>query len=467
MARGRAGISAMRETQLPVEREERAARGRFVRGLYTGVLAGGLVALAPVFAFKALRHGKYLGSLRERFGRVRVAAAPGRTLWIHAVSVGETLAAEPLVRAAARRLPGWRVVVSTTTATGQRVAAERFPDLDVFYFPLDLPGAVAAALERVRPDAVCLVETEIWPNFLAGCRRRRVPVAVVNGRLSDGSFRGYRRAGPLLRPVLDGVGLFLMQSEGDAERIRALGARPERVSVAGNLKYDVDREELEARLAPKRRAAEEALGLPDPRPLVVAGSTAPGEEAVLAEALALVRREPGLETTRLLVAPRHPERFDEAAQVFERAGLAVARRSRPAGALEADVLLLDTIGELAALYAHASAVFVGGSIAPRGGHNVIEPALYARPVVVGPHTENFRQIVGDFVSAGAVVQLPREAADGRGGELLGKALIDLLSSPERAAAVGERAFGVLVANRGATERTLEGVARLAGARLEA
>ena len=454
----------MRDSDPPDELERRAgaSSGRFVRGLYTGVLAGGLLVLAPVFVYKAVRHGKYLGNLRERLGRVRLAPATERTLWIHAVSVGEALAAEPLVRAAAGRLAGWRVVVSTTTATGQRVAAERFPDLDVFFFPLDLPGAVSAAIDRVRPDAVCLVETEIWPNFLAACQRRGVPVAVVNGRLSDASFRGYRRAGALLRPVLDGVGLFLMQSEGDADRIRRLGARPERVSVAGNLKYDVDRGALEARLAPKRRAAEEALGLPDRRPLVVAGSTAPGEEEVLAAALARIRRAPGLEATRLLVAPRHPERFDEAARVFETAGLAVSRRSRPNGARGADVLLLDTIGDLAALYVHATAVFVGGSIAPRGGHNIIEPALYGRPVVVGPHTENFRQIVGDFAAAGAVVQLPSEAADGRGAELLADALVDLLANPERAQELGARGLAVLVANQGATERTLAGIARLAG-----
>ena len=429
-----------------------------IRHLYTLVFAAGLVLMGPVFAVRAVRHKKYLGSLRERFGAVGVGPADRPTLWFHAVSVGETLAVEPLVRAAVEALPGWRVVLSTTTATGQRVARERFPDLEVFTFPLDLPFAVSRALDRVRPAAVCLVETEIWPNFLAACRRRGVRVALVNGRLSDNSFRGYRRAGRLLAPVLAGVDLFLMQSEADAERIRALGAEPARVVVAGNLKYDVDREALEARLSERRAGVERDLGLPDPRPLVVAGSTAPGEEAMIAEALAELRTRPGLAGTRVLVAPRHPERFDDAARAFEAHGFAVARRSRPAGAAEADVLLLDTIGELAAVYAHADVVFVGGSLVPRGGHNILEPALYERAVVVGPHTENFRQIVGDFRAAGAVEQL----AAGAGARELADALGRLLADAAEARRMGERASGVLDANRGATARSLDHVRTLAG-----
>src|SRR6185369_15990275 len=195
---------------------------------------------------------KYIGSLRERLGHVRVEASDRRTLWIHAVSVGETLAVEPLVRAAVECFSDWRIVVSTTTSTGQRVARERFPELEVLYFPLDLPYVVGRALDRVRPTAVCLVETEIWPNFLAACRRRGIRVAVVNGRLSDRSFRGYRRARGLLHGVLDDVAAFLMQSEADADRIRRLGASAARVVVTGNMKYDVDRDGLEARLSDRR-----------------------------------------------------------------------------------------------------------------------------------------------------------------------------------------------------------------------
>jgi 3-deoxy-D-manno-octulosonic-acid transferase len=429
------------------------------RHLYTLVFAAGLVLMAPVFAVRALRHKKYLGSLGERFGAARVDASDLPTLWFHAVSVGETLAVEPLVRAVVAALPNWRVVLSTTTATGQRVARERFPDLEVLTFPLDLPFAVERALDRVRPSVVCLVETEIWPNFLAACRRRGVRVALVNGRLSDNSYRGYHRIRGLLAPVLADVELFLMQSEADAERIGRLGARTDRVEVSGNLKYDVDREALEARLDERRAAVEAAFALPDPRPLVVAGSTAPGEVAALADALDVVRAQPGLEATRLLVAPRHPERFDDVARLFESRGLTVCRRSTPDAGAGADVLLLDSIGELATVYAHADVVFVGGSLVPRGGHNIIEPALYARPIIVGPHTENFRQIVADFRAADAVEQL----SAGAGGPELGSAIARILADSERARRMGDRAVAVLDGNRGATVRMLERVCGLASA----
>lgn len=427
-----------------------------IRLVYTTVLVAGLLLMTPVFVYRALRHRKYLGSLGERFGGIAVGPSERPTLWIHAVSVGETLAVEPFVRAAVDRLQEWRVVVSTTTATGQQVARDRFPGLEVFYFPLDLPGAVDRAIDRVRPSAVCLVETEIWPNFIAACRRRQISVAMINGRLSDRSFRGYARVRSLLASVLQDVSLFLMQSEADADRIRLLGAPADRVEVAGNLKYDVDRAGLEARLAPRRAAVEAAFELPDARPLAVAGSTAPGEEDALARALAIVRRREGLDGARLLVAPRHPERFDEAAGIFEAHDLRVARRSRPEDASAADVLLLDSIGELATVYAHADVVFVGGSLVPRGGHNILEPALYARPIVVGPHTENFRQIVSDFVAAGAVVQL----AAGAGAEELARAIGDLLADRSGAARMGDRGLDVLEANRGATTRMLDRVCAL-------
>jgi 3-deoxy-D-manno-octulosonic-acid transferase len=433
-----------------------------IRLVYTAIFTAGLLLLAPVFAYRALRHRKYLGSLGERLGAVGVEPSDRPTLWVHAVSVGETLAVEPFVRAAVEAMPGWRVVVSTTTATGQRVARERFASLDVCYFPLDLPGAVDRALDRVRPSLVCLVETEIWPNFLAASRRRGIAVALVNGRLSDRSFRGYSRVRRLLAPVLRDVALFLMQTRADAERVRRLGAPPERVVVTGNLKYDVDREALEARLAPRRAEVDAAFGLPDPRPLAVAGSTAAGEEEMLAEALETLRRRPGLGRTRVLVAPRHPERFDEAERAFAGRGFRVARRSRPEGARDADVLLLDTIGELAAVYAHADAVLVGGSLVARGGHNILEPALYAKPVVVGPHTENFRQIVSDFTDAGAVVRLPI----GAGAEALAEALARLLGDPDEARRIGERGLAVIEANRGATARTLDRVRALAGAKAD-
>lgn len=425
-----------------------------IRRLYTLAFSVGLGLLSPYFLVQAFRHKKYLGSLNERLGGVRLSQDPRPTIWIHAVSVGEFLAVESLVREAVEQFPQCRIVVSTTTATGNALARERLANVDVIFFPLDLPGAVARTLARVKPSLVCLIETEIWPNFLAGCARRQIPVVLVNGRISDKSYRRYSRVRRFLPGVLDDICAFLMQSENDADRIVALGAPPERVQTTGNIKYDVDLDELERRLAPRRADVERAFALPDDRPLVVVGSTSAGEEAIVAEALAIVRRRPGLEAARLLVAPRHPERFDEAEREFSSRGLKVVRRSRPVEPGSADVLLLDSIGELGAVYKHADVVFVGGSLVPRGGHNILEPALYARPVVVGPHTENFRQIVGDFLSVDAVVQLPPEAATGSGADLLGHSLADLLADPEKSRTLGERGASALRANRGASARTL-------------
>lgn len=431
-----------------------------VRAVYTVILVAGLFVMAPVLLFRGIRHRKYLGSLTERLGQPNVRQSDLPTLWIHAVSVGEVIAAEPFVRAAVERLSAWRIVVSTTTATGQQVARDRFPGLDVFYFPLDLPGPVARSMARVRPSAVCLVETEIWPNVLAACRKRGVPVAVINGRLSDNSFRGYSRARRLLRGVLAGVSRFLMQSPADAERMRSLGADATRVTVAGNMKYDVDLDDQERRAAPRRAELQRVFGLPDERPLIVAGSTSAGEEAMLLEALMTLRRRPGLGETRLMIAPRHPERFDEVARSVISSGFVLVRRSSAApdpanGA--ADVLLLDSIGELAAAYADATLVFVGGSLVPKGGHSILEPALYGRPILVGPYTANFRQVVRDFLDAGAVVQLSVEEAHAEG---LAKVLGDLLLDGERRAQIGTRAIAVLESNRGATAKTLEAVCEM-------
>lgn len=425
-----------------------------VRAVYTAFLAAGIVILAPVFLYRALRHKKYIGSLNERFGYPRVRPSDRPTLWIHAVSVGEVIAVESFVRAIAAEMYGWRVVLSTTTATGQQVARERFPELEVFYFPLDLPGPVSRTMSRVRPKALCLVETEIWPNVLAHCRRRRIPVAVVNGRLSDNSYRGYSRVRFLLRGVLANVSRFLMQTPTDAERIRSLGADASKVMVAGNMKYDVDREAFDSRTAATRQQLERAFGALDTRPLIVAGSTGPGEESVLLEALTLVRARTGCEDTRMLIAPRHPERFDEVAKLVAASGFRFVRRSGVPDAGEsrnADVLLLDSIGELAAAYADASIVFVGGSLIPRGGHSILEPAMFARPIVVGPHTENFRKVVADFLDADAVLQLSNEQCNPHGvADVFSRLLLD----ENRRHQLGERALHVLETNRGATARTV-------------
>lgn len=427
------------------------------RAVYTVLLVVGLFLMAPVLVFRAIRHRKYIGSLSERLGAPNIRPSKKPTLWIHAVSVGEVVAVEQFVREAVTAFPNWRVAVSTTTATGQKVARDRFPDLDVFYFPIDLPGPVSRAMSRIGPGVLCLVETEIWPNVLAACRKRRVPVAIVNGRLSDNSYRGYARLRWILRGVLAAVARFLMQSAADADRMKSLGADPTRVSVTGNMKYDLNIADFQARTASRRSDLASIFALDDERPLIVAGSTGPAEEAMLIDALKELRGRVGLGDTRMMIAPRHPERFDEVARLLAASGLGFVRRSDAGSqfpANDAAILLLDSIGELAAAYSFATVAFVGGSLVPRGGHSILEPALFGRPIVVGPHTENFRQVVSDFLAAGAVVQLDHADANANG---LARAFESLLTDEKRRRLLGASAAAVLDANRGATMRTIAAI----------
>lgn len=438
-------------------------------------------ALLPYFAYQALRHGKYAGSFKERLGWLPVQ--PGstgisrETIWLHAVSVGEFLAAKPLIDKLRSDLPAYRLVVSTATLTGQNLARTESNGFDAtFYFPFDWKFSVRRALERVKPSIVIILETELWPNFLRECGRRNVIVILANGRISERSFRRYGRVRSLIRRAIGDFSLMIMQSEADAERARQLGAST--VRVCGNLKYDVaienptspDSSDLRFEISNSESAERDILaadigqrfGLSLSSQLIVAGSTAPGEEDLLLASLREVRGHRGLEGTRLLIAPRHPERFNEVARLVSGSGFSCARRSdslspgrrdstqmSSAGgaSLEADVVLLDTIGELALAYRFATVVFVGGSLVPRGGHNVIEPAAFAKPIIVGPHTENFRQIVSEFARAGALVQV--------GPEALALELIRLLEDPNEAYAMGQRAKNILKANRGATECVLQ------------
>jgi 3-deoxy-D-manno-octulosonic-acid transferase len=461
--------------------------------LYSFVLTLLFLALLPYFVYQAARHGKYAGSIRQRMGWLPESAGSDRrnTIWVHAVSVGEFLAARPLIERLRRELPMTRVVVSTTTLTGQQLAKSQSNHFDsVFYFPFDWRFSVRRSLAKVNPLAVIILETELWPNFLRECQKRGVITVLANGRISERSFTRYRMIGRPLKQAIQSFSLMIMQSETDAERARQLGAPTERVHVYGNLKYDsevgedspVRVSESSTRVTDVRASdlsmhRSESLGRSDnsaapSAPLIVAGSTAPGEEEMLLAALKEVRSRKGLENTRLLVAPRHPERFDEVARLIRHSGFTLARRSdnqvssnapfgSPPDTLRSrhriaelnaegrscDVLLLDTIGELASLYRFASVVFVGGSMVPRGGHNIIEPAAFAKAIIVGPHTENFRQIISDFQKEAAVVQI-------QSGDALSKEFISLLSAPDRAKAIGERARSILISNRGATERTV-------------
>jgi 3-deoxy-D-manno-octulosonic-acid transferase len=423
--------------------------------LYSILLGVGVLALLPRFLFDALRHGKYAAGLRERAGKIPKLDSEGRpVVWLHCVSVGEAQAARPLARALLARYANHALVVSTTTLTGQRVAREAFAGdaALVFYFPFDWAWSVRRALRAVNPSAVLVMETELWPRFFRECGRRGVPVALVNGRVSEKSFGRYRLIRFFIRRILSDLTLAAMQTESDASRVRALGLAPERIRVTGNVKFDIE----EAGSHPLTEELRERFGLDGRRPLVVAASTHAPEERVALEAYKLINDSNVKTRPRLLLAPRHPERFGEVASMLDASGLSWSRRgARPDESdAECDVILLDSIGELRAAYPLASVVFVGGSVAPVGGHNILEPALAARAVVTGAHTSNFKAIVETFLEHGALVQLP-DAEDAEAARLLARALRELLEDDAKRRSAGERARAVLEQNRGATARTVE------------
>ena len=408
--------------------------------LYSVVLALLTFAYLPAFLVRKVWRGGYPLALRERLGFVPLAPGPAR-LWVHAVSVGEVMAAVPLVQALRRRWPDVEVVVSTVTATGAHVARSRLPDAAAaFVFPLDFGSATRRAVRRVRPRGFIALETEIWPNLLRALAAAGVPAILANGRISDRSFRRYHRVRGLFRRVLDHVSLFAMQSDEDARRIIALGARPDRVVVTGNLKMEVPGGEAGAAELWRR-----LLHLGAAR-VWIAGSTHRGEEGPILDALLELRRSG--EPLCLILAPRHPERVDEVEALGRARGLGPVRRSRQAPGPTPDVILLDTVGELAALYAVADVIFVGGSLVPVGGHNVIEPALHAKPVVFGPHMANFRDAAALLLGAGGAVQVPEA---GR----LAPTLRALLDDPEARRRLGEAAWTAVRAHQGACERTLD------------
>jgi 3-deoxy-D-manno-octulosonic-acid transferase len=423
--------------------------------LYTSVSLVLFVALAPYFAYQAVRYRKYVVSLRQRLGYLPVSFnVDGEpSIWIHAVSVGEALTARALVGELRARYPGLRLFVSTTTVAGQQVAAREIKDADAtFYFPLDFPFIVNRTLRLVKPQLFVMMETEIWPNLLSACRRNGVKTAVANGRISNRSYPRYRMVRALFRRVLDDVDRFCMQSEESAARLIDLGADPARVTVTGNLKFDSLRS---AAAGPDRamHRVERFFRVPDTRPVIIAGSTMRGEELMVLRAFERMRAsEP---RALLVIAPRHPERFDEVERLSRDEGFRTLRRSQLAIDEEpaADVVVLDTIGELAHVYRLATVVFVGGSLVPTGGHNILEPAVHGRPIVFGPHMQNFTEIAGAFLEARAAVQVRDEWE-------LESAFRDLLGDVPRRQALGRAAQGIVDASHGARERTLAAIAPL-------
>jgi 3-deoxy-D-manno-octulosonic-acid transferase len=437
---------------------------------YRIVTAVGMILLAPYYALRGWHRGEPWRTLRERLGilprdiTLRATAslasegAAAGAIWIHAVSVGEVLAAKPLLEGLIQRFPNRAVLVSTTTETGQRLARERLQAADgIFYFPLDWVVPVRRALRAIRPALVIVMETEIWPNFLREAGRRGVPLVFANARISEESFARFKRwrflIGEFFVRVLQDAELFLAQTPEDAARLGEMGAPEERVEVTGNLKYDAEPPDI-CRFGVW---LEDQIRRQERWPVLVAGSVVAEEEEAVLAAYDIVQRQ--WRRALLVMAPRKPDRFAVAASIAASGGWNVVRRSHLdlTASLDenTDVLMLDSIGELAGLYLFADAVFVGGSLVPAGGHNILEPAWFSRPPVFGPSMENFRDMASQFLAAQAGVQVTS-------GEQLGKVWVQLIENDSLRERMGRAARGLSERNRGATARSLDRIAAVLG-----
>ena len=440
--------------------------------IYSFLLGIAALVLMPYWLVQGLRHGKYFSNLPERLGLSYLSLKPATNrptpsegaILLHAVSVGEVLSGISLARRLKEAYPLRPLIISTTTITGNALARERMPFADaVVYFPLDWSFCVRRVFNAIKPSLVIILETEIWPNFLRQARRRNIPILFVSGRISDRSFLRYQKyirafgffLRPFLKHALADPSMFLMQSEKDAQRIRFLGAPADRVRASGNLKYDLD---LPAPTAVSNWLESE-MARSGRTPVIVAGSVVATEEPLALIAFGTLQGE--YPNALLVLAPRKPERFDDAADFIHESRRKFLRRSQlalqtstngsRAGITEipkdVTVLLLDSIGELASLYRCADGVFVGGSLVPSGGHNILEPAAFGKIPVFGPSMENFSEIAARFVSAGAAVQVesPEDA---------GVAWIEFFREPERMQKMGESARSLVEDSRGATDRAL-------------
>ncbi|HEX3725192.1 MAG TPA: glycosyltransferase N-terminal domain-containing protein [Pirellulales bacterium] len=406
-----------------------------------------LVLYSPVALFAAWRKGKYRAGLGQRvLGLVPMRPSPAPLVWLHAVSLGEVSLIASLVEEVRRRHPAAQIAISSTTVTGYVLAKTRYPDHTVFYCPLDFTWAVRRALRRLRPDLLVLVELELWPNLIAAAKAQGVKLAIVNGRMSDRSFAGYSRLRLLVRRSLAALDLVAVQSPRDADRFLALGARPSTVQAVGSLKFDgaaTDREN------PVTARLRQLAGFRPGDTVFLAGSTQHPEEQMALDAYReLSAAHPEL---RLVLVPRHPDRFDEVARLLADSGLSWQRRSHlDSGHRDAAarVLLVDKVGELAAWWGTAGIAFVGGSMGPRNGQNMIEPAAYGVAVSFGPHTRNFRDVVAALLAGeGAIVV--------RDGGELARFVRCCLENPAEAQQLGARAARVVASQLGATQRTAE------------
>ena len=421
--------------------------------LYSFLLTIGFLIYLPRFLFQP----KYAAGFRERLGNLSDFDAEGEpVVWLHCVSVGETQAARPLVTELLEKFPEYKLVVSTTTRAGQNLAKEIFARQAalVFYFPFDWRFTVRRALRKIKPDIILLMETEIWFNFLREAGKTDAKTIIVNGRLSEKSASRYKIIQRTMQQVLRYVDSALMQTNADAQRLIALGTRGVPVKVTGNIKFDQPFDESENNSTEKFRRR---FAISEDAPLIVAASThAPEEEWILAAFREVWKDHAVVGLPRLLLAPRHPERFDDVARLIKESGFDCVRRSENESAHDAvaEVILLDSIGELRAIYPLAEIVFVGGSLIPHGGQNILEPAAARKAIVTGFYTANFKAIVGEFLSRAALIKLPKLSERETPAEL-SKTFAELLQNKNQRATLAENAFDVMRANRGASRKTVE------------
>jgi len=413
--------------------------------LYNILLVLLTLLLSPVILFKLITVPKYRGGISQKLGRirkrVRTVIQGTRPIWVHAVSVGEVMAAHPLIRDLKKKYPNRKLILSTVTVTGNHTAHQRVPEADaVFFFPFDFAWIVRRVIREINPAIVLVAETELWPNFFRELKRADIPSAVVNGRISPRSFRNYMKFKKFFAQVFSNVTIFCMQSADDAARIKEIGAPSDRVIVTGNLKFD------------QKIPASQPSPVPIPKSskVITAGSTHRGEEAALLDVFRNLREK--FPELILIIAPRHPERFDEVEGLVNKAGYECQRRTRLKGTIK-DVLLLDTIGELRSFYGICDLAFVGGSLVKVGGHNLLEPAAMKKPVIFSRYMFNFKEISEALISAGGGILVKDK------DELQVEAE-KLLSDKDYAWQIGSKAFAVIEANSGATKRTIDAVSKL-------
>jgi len=440
-----------------------------MRWLLNVIYVFAITVAFPLLLYRRLVHGKYREGWKEKlFGSVPLRRGNRTCVWLHAVSVGEVLQLKTILPSIRRKHPDVEFVISTTSSTGQAVARRTFPDEQTCYFPFDFSWAVQRAIRRIRPSAIVLVELELWPNLIAEADRAGVPLGLINGRISERSYRGYLRISRLMKRILPRIRFFAVQSDSYAQRLIHLGAPPERVSVTGSVKFDCVESD---RRNPRTEELRKSFGIADEETVFIAGSTqAPEERYAVATWLALRDEFPGL---RLILVPRHQERFDEVADLVARHGLSLVRRSRLLNVTVASaksqsavvrkgtqpklddrsVLLLDTLGELCACWGLADIAFVGGSLTNRGGQNMIEPAAYGSAVLFGPNTRNFQDVVDLLLAHGAAQTVHNDAE-------LTAAVRNLLEHRDIAAHQGATAQRLVAEQQGATERTAAVICRL-------